>query len=83
MTENEICDIDDFAERFFEIAKEARRHGIASYMILHTTDPIAMISHTRYVNTADPVLAMGMVQAAQLYVQDEFFGNSQEEEEMT
>jgi hypothetical protein len=78
MTDN---DIDDYADQFLVLAKAAMQHGIATYIVVHTTDPIAMTSHTRYVNTADPVLAMGMVQAAQLYVQDEFFNNGEEEEE--
>jgi hypothetical protein len=78
MTDN---DIDDYADQFLALAKSAMQHGIATYIVVHTTDPIAMTSHTRYVNTADPVLAMGMVQAAQLYVQDEFFNNGEEEEE--
>jgi len=78
MTDN---DIDDYADQFLVLAKAAMQHGIATYIVVHTTDPIATTSHTRYVNTADPVLAMGMVQAAQLYVQDEFFNNGEEEEE--
>ena len=71
MTEN---DIDDYADQLLETLKAARSHGISAYCILYTTDPIAMTSHTRYVQTADHVLAMGMIQAASGYVQDEYFG---------
>jgi len=70
MTEN---DIDDYADQLLETLKAARSHGISAYCILHTVDPIAMTSQTRYVQTADHVLAMGMIQAASGYVQDEFF----------
>jgi hypothetical protein len=33
-----------------------------------------MTSSVRYVQTADHILAMGMIQAAAGYVQDEYFG---------
>jgi ABC-type branched-subunit amino acid transport system ATPase component len=66
--------IDEYADQLLETLKAARSHGISAYCILHTVDPIAMTSHTRYVQTADHVLAMGMIQAASGYVQDEYFG---------
>jgi len=66
--------IDEYADQLLETLKAARSHGISAYCILHTVDPIAMTSHSRYVQTADHVLAMGMIQAASGYVQDEYFG---------
>ncbi len=67
-------DIDDYADQLLETLKAARSHGISAYCILHTVDPIAMTSSVRYVQTADHILAMGMIQAAAGYVQDEYFG---------
>lgn len=74
MDETTAGDIDDYADQLLETLKAARSHGISAYCILHTVDPIAMTSSVRYVQTADHVLAMGMIQAAAGYVQDEYFG---------
>ena len=66
-------DIDDYSKRMLDLLKEARSHGIAAYCILYTTDPISQTSTTRYIRTADHILAMGMVQVASMYLQDEYF----------
>lgn len=78
MTDN---DIDDYADQFLVLAKAAMQHGIATYIVVHTTDPIASTSSTRYVCTADHVLAMGMLAAAQLYTQDEYMDPQEEEDD--
>ena len=74
-------DIDDYASRLIDLIKEARGHGIASYAILYTTDPISQTSQTRYLRTADHILAMGMLQAANVYLQDEYFEGDLEDGE--
>lgn len=65
-------DIHDYSDRMLQLMDEASEHGIACYAILHTTDPIARVSQTRYLNTAYDILAMGMLNAAMVYQQDEF-----------
>jgi hypothetical protein len=80
MDETTAGDIDDYADQILELQKLARSHGISSYTIMHTTDPIAMTSTIRYVSTADHILAMGMLQAATGYVQDDYFDQDGEEE---
>ena len=72
--------IDEYADQLLETLKAARSHGISAYCILHTVDPIAMTSSVRYVQTADPVLAMGMLQVASGYVSDDYFAGEDEEE---
>lgn len=74
-------DIDDYAAKLLDLMREARQYGIDGYLILHTRDPIASTSSTRYVCTADHVLAMGMLAAAQIYTQDEYLNPEEDEEE--
>lgn len=74
-------DIDDYAGKLLAIMRDARDFGIDGYLILHTRDPIASTSSTRYVCTADHVLAMGMLAAAQLYTQDEYINPEEDDDE--
>lgn len=71
-------DIDDYSNRMLELLKEARGHGVVAYCILYTTDPISQTSSTRYIRTADHILAMGMLQIASLYLQDEYLEGDDE-----
>lgn len=73
-------DIDDYSHRMVDLLQEARSHGIAAYCILYTTDPISRTSSTRYIRTADHVLAMGMLQVANLYLQEEYMDEEQDDD---
>lgn len=73
-------DIEDYSNRILDLLKEARDHGVTSYCILYSSDPISRTSQTRYVRTADHILAMGLLQVAQLYLQDEYFEDDEEGE---
>jgi len=73
-------DIDDYSKRMLDLLKEARSHGIAAYCILYTTDPISQTSTTRYIRTADHVLAMGMLQVANLYLQEEYMDDEEDDD---
>jgi hypothetical protein len=74
-------DIDDYSERLLAVMREAGHHGIACYAVLHTTDPISRTSSTRYINTADHVLALGMLNAAMIYQQDDFVDAGDDEDD--
>lgn len=65
-------DIDDHADRIAKLMEEAHQVGIVCYCILHTTDPIRKSASTRFVGTADHVLALGLVRAAGLYLEADY-----------
>jgi hypothetical protein len=73
-------DIDDHTERIAKALEDAQQVGIVAYCVLHTTDPIRKSASTRFVGTADHVLALGLVRAANLFLESDYLADDNDEE---
>jgi Asp/Glu/hydantoin racemase len=84
MTDDQMTgDIDDYANRVLDALREAQTHGVQAYCILYANDPLSQTTSTRYVRTADHILAMGLLQAAMMYAQDEHLEADDDDEEVS
>jgi|GEM_PF-5772152 len=69
MNEEERNGIDDFGERFAELADEALRYGVHACVILQTEDPLSGKSTLTEILRGGRMRAIGMLQQALWHLQ--------------